>query len=1388
MKTTISLFTLFLSLLFTNGSAQTIRFLGTTLGSDNLYMIQADGSGYVASNPFPSTAEIRDGLLEASDKLIYGVSYRGGANDKGFIFRSYADGRNYQAIKVFDGTDAQFVNGDLIEASDGKLYGTSSVGSTTVTSEGTIFRLDRDGSNFEVLRYMNRSNDGDQLDAGLVEASDGFLYGTTAIGGNHDRGTIFKISKEGTNFSVVYHFNTAAGCCTSTRLVEYNGKLYGLNGIGGGFGNGAVYSYDLTTGVYAGEGGIPNNIGFGVDNNFIISSGFLYGQTTMGASNNKGSIFKFEIATGTYTLLHDKAATAGLVSITLASDGNLYGTTQFDGANSNGTLFKLTTSGVYSTIYSTTPNNGQPLSELFEIVNTPPTLITPAQDVTLVEGDESYTLDLSTLFSPSDEPAINVEQSISGNTNSGLFTSLDISNGILTITFDDEVSGTSDITLRATDSKGDFTETTFTLTIDPVADDPSITNTTSIYKTLNTSGLVVSKNATDGSEVTHFKVTNILDGDLYLNDGLTSVSEGDFVTFIEGALGLKFAPSKAGTSSFDIQAATSNNDSGLGGNTVTAIITASKASLIVTAENKTRKYGEPDPVFTFTYNGFIGGDDIAVIDVLPSASTSTTVTTPVGAIDIVPSGAFDDNYEFSFVNGTMTIERADLIVAADDQDFRYGDTSFPTLTYSYSGFVNGEDASVLDFEPSGISTTAMITSSRGMYPITVTQDGSDNNYNFNYEDGVLIIGKALLTTTANNFTKIYGKDNPALTFSYAGFVNGEDVSVLDTEPTIATSAIKTSDAGTYDITLSGGSDDNYEFVLEDGILTIQKASLRLIATDATVVYGGQLPSLSFGYSGFVNGENAAVIDRTPSGLTTTASTTSNAGVYPIRVNQDGSDNNYSFTYVDATLTISKASLMVAPLDVERSYGEANPAFVLVYTNLLNGDEESDIDTAPSSTTTADETSKVGIYPITLSGGSDNNYDFIFSDGKLTINKANLTVTPNDVAMVYGDVSFPELTLVYSGFANDEDESVLESLPTVSTAADISSQAGTYPLEASEGMDDNYSFNYVDGSLTVARAPLTIRATDAAMVYGSQPPSLSFGYEGFANGDTEADIVPPTASTAVEESTVPGVYAITLTGGSADNYELVLEDGELTVTKTTLTVTANNKAIDYNESLPGLDYVYSGFVNGEDGSALELEPAITTEAVEGANAGTYSIAVAGGQSALYEFSYVEGTLTINKLQATITVSELEQVLSEDGNQPVVTTDPAGLSYIITYDGLEEVPSVAGEYEVTITIDDPNYEGSVSGTLTIEGAVTAIEELPVIVSLYPNPVQHILSVEVTNSTLEEVEVYNLSGVLMMGSPLIGHKAEIDVQAWPVGIYLIRLTASNGETLMQRKFIKE
>src|SRR5207302_1940720 len=149
----------------------------------------------------------------------------------------------------------------------------------------------------------------------------------------------------------------------------------------------------------------------------------------------------------------------------------------------------------------------------------------------------------------------------------------------------------------------------------------------------------------------------------------------------------------------------------------------------------------------------------------------------------------------------------------------------------------------------------------------------------------------------NDASMTYGGTLPTFSATYSGFVNNETASVLTGAPSFTPTTAPTA-AGTYPITPAQGTltAANYTFTFVNGTLTVNKAVLTVKANDASMIYGGTLPTFSASYSGFVNGDTVSVVTGNPSFTPTTAPTT--AGASPITPAQGTlTAANYSFTFV-----------------------------------------------------------------------------------------------------------------------------------------------------------------------------------------------------------------------------------------------------------------------------------------------------------------------------------------------------------------------------------------------------------------------------------------------------------------------------------------------------------
>ena len=144
-----------------------------------------------------------------------------------------------------------FPVGNVIEASDGNLYGTTSSGGAS--DGGTVFKIAKNGSGFTLIKSFGcGTTDGCIPIAGLIEGSDGNLYGTTDSGGASNQGTVFRIAKDGSRFSLLKSFgcSTTDGCFPDAGLIEgSDGNLYGTTWGGGLYGAGTVYRVLIDTTV-----------------------------------------------------------------------------------------------------------------------------------------------------------------------------------------------------------------------------------------------------------------------------------------------------------------------------------------------------------------------------------------------------------------------------------------------------------------------------------------------------------------------------------------------------------------------------------------------------------------------------------------------------------------------------------------------------------------------------------------------------------------------------------------------------------------------------------------------------------------------------------------------------------------------------------------------------------------------------------------------------------------------------------------------------------------------------------------------------------------------------------------------------------------------------------
>ena len=338
---------------------------------------------------------------------------------------------------------------------------------------------------------------------------------------------------------------------------------------------------------------------------------------------------------------------------------------------------------------------------------------------------------------------------------------------------------------------------------------------------------------------------------------------------------------------------------------VAGTLTVTKATLTITAEDKSKLYGAAMPALTYIYSGLVNGDIAPTT--LPAISTTAVLGSAAGTYPINLSTAADANYTINYVAGTLTVNKVPIIITAENKTKVYGEAN-PALTYIYSGLVNGDLATAT--WPT-ILTTAVANSPVGTYPI-IPSAATDANYTITYIEGTLTVTKAPLTITAKPHTIAYNGT------SYAGgngvvptgLISGETISNLTGTLTYAGTSQGAKNVGTYTIIPDGLSSPNYNINFIGGTLEIKKATLNVIAGDQSVNFGTEtakiLNDAVYTYTGLVGGDNASAIAGSVTYSTnyTPLTSTGASGIYLEPIITGLSATNYDIIAVKGNITIT----------------------------------------------------------------------------------------------------------------------------------------------------------------------------------------------------------------------------------------------------------------------------------------------------------------------------------------------------------------------------------------------------------------------------------------------------------------------------------------------------
>jgi uncharacterized repeat protein (TIGR03803 family) len=328
--------------------------------------------------------------MDVKSDMAFFLFHEGTRNPKWFVlvFLSFfAFGANlvqaqtYTVLKSFPALSPfNYTNSEGAEPQSGlilwggTLYGMTASGGDGggVYGSGTIFKMNRDGSGFMVLKSFPGLVNGTNVDGTVpvvdLTADGDTLYGATSNGGTNDLGTIFRINTDGTGFQALKQLNYPEAAGVYGKLVLSGGRLFGAAFSGGAFTNGTIFRMntngtefvtlrDFAATTTNESGFLTNTDGANPQASLTLANdGMFYGTTVFGGSAGRGTVFRIKPDGSSFAVLkHFPSLSStsprtncdGASPITCVTlDGNvLYGTAWMGGNYGQGTVFKMNSDG-----------------------------------------------------------------------------------------------------------------------------------------------------------------------------------------------------------------------------------------------------------------------------------------------------------------------------------------------------------------------------------------------------------------------------------------------------------------------------------------------------------------------------------------------------------------------------------------------------------------------------------------------------------------------------------------------------------------------------------------------------------------------------------------------------------------------------------------------------------------------------------------------------------------------------------------------------------------------------------------------------------------------------------------------------------------------------------
>ena len=575
------------------------------------------------------------------------------------------------------------------------------------------------------------------------------------------------------------------------------------------------------------------------------------------------------------------------------------------------------------------------------------------------------------------------------------------------------------------------------------------------------------------------------------------------------------------------------------------------APLTVTAIGGTKVYdGTIGTGFTFTVDGLIGHDTVEMLGT-PIFGDDATDTYTVGKHPLsvrFVENTTTSNYDIDYVTGIYEITKKDLVVTAVGTTKIYNGTASGSFSFTAEGLVERDSVSMLGKATYG--GAASTNKNVGVYELTVSlpKNSVTQNYNITYIPGESEITPRDVTVSVNANTKVYdGLEGGTFTFTVNNMASTDTIAVFG-DPYYSGSATTARNVGVYDLSVILPGNENYNILsYTAGTFEITPKAITVTPNATEREYNGNTGgTFNFTVTGLATSDNKNILG-TPE-YAGAAATAKNAGSYTLTVTFPAYEgNNYVITCRTGTFTIKKKALTVTALGKNKVYDgqRFDDSYKYEVSGLVEG-ETVDMLGDVSFSGAAITAINAGEYALKVrlpSNAVTSNYIASYQDGTYKITKKALTVTAIAANREYDGTTGGTFDFTVTGLVSKDTKQMLGT-PIWSGSAKTAKNAGTYVLKvqfATSTTTNNYDISYQDGSFTISKKALTVKAIAKDRVYdGSVAGEFSVEMTGLASTDSVEDfgnlIWGGTATTAKNA----GTYTLTVrveNSTLAENYEI-----------------------------------------------------------------------------------------------------------------------------------------------------------------------------------------------------------------------------------------------------------